>query len=146
MKSKLLILFLAITLGLSTHPLPTHARPANDAAVQMLKEFYTKYITEITKTSPSTKKLNAIRKQYCTAGLLTRIKEIEVDTDPFLNAQDADDNWLKTLSVSKDSQKSKGVYVVSFLDNESKEKITARLLVVKDGDDYKIDGITFLTE
>ena len=146
MKSKLLISYLALALVLFNCARQAQANAPNDAAVQMLKEFYTKYITEITKTSPSTRKLNSIRKQYCTAGLLSRIKEIEMDEDPFLNAQDADDSWLKTLSVSKDSQKSKGVYVVSFLNNESKEKITARLLVVKDGDDYKIDGITFFIE
>jgi hypothetical protein len=141
MKPVSLISFLLTVIVFFSRPVCTHAAPSYDAATEMLKEFYTKYITEISKNSPNTKKLNSIRKQYCTAGLLSRIKELELDYDPFLNAQDTDDSWVKTLAVSKDPKKGKGIYVVSFSDSESKEKITITLSVVKEGEDYKIDGI-----
>ena len=123
------------------HPVRTQAASPNDAATEMLKEFYTRYITEISKTSPSAKKLHSIRKQYCTAGLLSRMKELELDYDPFINAQDTDDSWIKTLSVKRHPEKGKGLYIVSFSDTESKTTITVTLSVVKEGDDYKIGGI-----
>lgn len=143
MKSKLLISFLALAFVLFNDARPAQANAPSDAAIEMLKEFYTKYITANAKTDVSTKKLNSIRKQYCTAGLLTRIQDPELEQDPFLNAQDVDEDWLKTLSVNRDPQKAKGAYVVSFLDQESKTKTTIKLLVVKDGDRYKIDGIVY---
>lgn len=141
MKSVSLISLLLTAFVFFIRPVQTHAVSGNDAATEMLKEFYTKYITEISKASPNTKKLNSIRKQYCTAGLLSRIKELELDYDPFLNARETDDSWVKTLSVSKESKKGKNIYTVSFSDSETKEKTTITLSVIKEGDEYKIDGI-----
>lgn len=141
MKPVTLVSLLLTVFVLLSHPVRIQAASPTDAATEMLKEFYTKYITEISKTSPSAKKLQSIKKQYCTAGLLSRMKELELDYDPFINAQDTDDSWIKTLSVKKDPKKGKGLYTVSFSDTESKTTITVRLSIVKDGDDYKIDGI-----
>lgn len=141
MKPVTLVTLLLTAFVFFNHPVRLQAASPTDAATEMLKEFYTRYITEVSKISPSAKKLQSIKRQYCTAGLLSNIKELELDYDPFINAKDTDDNWIKTLSVKKDPKKAKGLYVVSFSDTKSKTTITVTLSVVKDGDDYKIDGI-----
>ncbi|NML40682.1 DUF3828 domain-containing protein [Chitinophaga sp. G-6-1-13] len=113
---------------------------ANDSAVTMLKQFYTVYITEGAKMTEDFKKLDLLKKKYCTTKLLYKIKHTELDADPFLNAQDVDGSWVKTLSVNKDPRKEKG-YIVSFRGVESNTKITVRLQVTKEKENYKIDII-----
>jgi len=141
MKTKLLTLVFLAAFMCFNLPAPTQAAPSTDAAIEMLKEFYTKYITANARTGVSAKKLNAIRKQYCTTGLLTKIQDLELDHDPFLNGHEADEDWVKTLSVSKAADKTKGLYIVSFSVDESQPKTNIKLLVVKEGERYKIDGI-----
>lgn len=143
MKPKLLILFLIAALALLNFPMPAHAAAPSDASMEMLKEFYTEYIKEMLKTSSSEKKLHSIRKQYCTIGLLNKIKSAELDYDPFLNAQDVDEDWLKTLSVSKDPQRKKDGYIISLVDNDTKTKTTVKLIVIKEKERYKIDAIIY---
>jgi len=141
MKPVTLVSLLLTAFVFFSHPVSIQAASPNDAATEMLKEFYTRYITEISKNPPSEKKLHSIRKQYCTAGLLSRMKELQLDYDPFINAQDTDDSWIKTLSVKRHPEKGKGFYIVSFSDTESKTTVTITLSVIKEKDDYKIDGI-----
>ena len=141
MKPVTLVSLLLTAFVFFSHPVRIRAASPNDAATEMLKEFYTRYITEISKNPPSEKKLHSIRKQYCTAGLLSRMKELQLDYDPFINAQDTDDSWIKTLSVKRHPEKGKGFYIVSFSDTESKTTVTITLSVIKEKDDYKIDGI-----
>lgn len=141
MKPVTLVSLLLTAFVFFSYPVRIQAASPNDAATEMLKEFYIKYITEVSKNSPSEKKLHSIRKQYCTAGLLSRMKELQLDYDPFINAQDTDDSWIKTLSVKRHPEKGKGFYIVSFSDTESKTTVTVTLSVIKEKDDYKIDGI-----
>lgn len=143
MKPKLLISCLIAAFALLNLSMPAHAKAPSDASMEMLKQFYTEYIKEILKTEPSEKKLHSIRKQYCTAGLLSKIQSVELDYDPFLNAQDADEDWLKTLSISKDPQRKKDGYIISLVDKDTQTKTTIKLLVVKEKERYKIDAITY---
>ena len=115
-------------------------KTANDSAMIMLKQFYTSYITA-NDESLSEKELDLIKKKYCTQKILNRIaKDEELDSDPFVNAQDTNMDWLKTLVISKDPQKA-NVYIVSYLDTYTQERIINKLLVVKKGQAYKIDDI-----
>ncbi|WP_106604844.1 DUF3828 domain-containing protein [Chitinophaga ginsengisoli] len=112
---------------------------SNDSAATMLKQFYSSYIASW--DSPDIKKSELIKKQYCTKKILNRIADDEeLDADPFLQAQDTDIDWLKTLVISKDTQKP-NVYIVSYLDNYTKKRIVNKLLVIKEGQKYKIDDI-----
>ncbi|HEY1163728.1 MAG TPA: DUF3828 domain-containing protein [Chitinophaga sp.] len=143
MKPTLLTSFLIAVFAVMSLSGPAHATAPSDASMEMLKQFYTAYIAEFLKDEPSEKKLHSIRKQYCTAGLLNKIKGAELDYDPFLNAQDADEDWLKTLSVTKDPQRKKDAYIISLVDKDTQTKTTIRLLVVKEKERYKIDAITY---
>ena len=143
MQPKILFLFLALACTFSNFSCQSQAKASDDAAIKMLKEFYTSYITEGTKIESSEDKLESIQKKYCTAKMLTKMKhemeEGEMDSDPFINAQDFDIDWLKTLTITKDPQKA-DVYVVSYLNNYSKTKTHMKLRVVKEGAQYKIDA------
>ncbi|WP_298735473.1 DUF3828 domain-containing protein [uncultured Chitinophaga sp.] len=143
MKPTLLISFLIAAFGLLNFHMPVHAAAPSDASMEMLKQFYKEYIREMLKSSSSEKKLHSIRKQYCTTGLLNKIESAELDYDPFLNARDADEDWLKTLSVSKDPQRKKDGYIISLLDSDTKTKTTVKLIVIKEKERYKIDAIVY---
>jgi len=143
MKSKILFLFLAAACIFSNFSCQSQAKASDDGAIKMLKEFYTSYITEGANIESNEEKLESIPKKYCTAKLLAKMKhemeEGEMDADPFINAQDFDIDWVKTLSISKDPQQA-DVYIVSYLDNYSKTRTNIKLHVVKEGAQYKIDA------
>lgn len=109
---------------------------SNDSAATMLKQFYTSYIT-----AEEESQLTLIRKKYCTKKILNKIaKDEELDADPFLQAQDTDSDWVRTLVINKDAQKP-NVYIVSYIDNYTKKRIINKLVVIKQGQAYKIDDI-----
>lgn len=110
----------------------------------MLKEFYKIYITQIDKGPINRKKENSIKKKYCTTRLLEAIKnDKELDYDPLIDAQDADIESLKTLSIKKNIGIASG-YIVTY-ESSSKydnyEKTSIKLTVVKEKDGYKIDSV-----
>lgn len=110
----------------------------------MLKEFYRAHITVASKWPIDFIKLNAISKKYCTASLLSKIqaqlKRGQLDADPFLQAQDVDISWLKTLSCTRDAR-SINAYTVSYFDAVSNQKVAILLTVSKQGDSFKITAI-----
>lgn len=108
--------------------------------ISMLKEFYTSYITENSKMPPNMKNIDSMKRKYCTNSLLYKIKKQELDYDPFLNAQDSNTEWLKTLSITKDSNKT-NLYIVSYIDSYSNNKISVKLIIVKEKDSFKINSI-----
>ncbi|WP_426059773.1 DUF3828 domain-containing protein [Hymenobacter sp. B1770] len=112
----------------------------------MLKEFYTAYITEGAKapTPFNLAKSRALQKKYCTASLSSKInaqyKSGQLEADPFLQAQDVDISWLKTLSFNRNASRL-NTYTVSYFDAESNEKIVIHLTVIKQGDSFRISAI-----
>lgn len=75
--------------------------PATDSkAPETIREFYSSYITEFSKFPPDMDKLQALKQKYCTAELLGRLANAELDADPFLNVQDFDAAWAETLTVN----------------------------------------------
>lgn len=89
---------------------------------------------------PDFEKINSIKKKYCTANLLRKIEKDELDYDPFLNAQDSNIEWIKTLSVKKDT-KENNLYYVSYKDTYNGTQIVIKLIVLKEKESYKIDAI-----
>ena len=116
----------------------------NQKAIQMLKEFYTAYITEGIEGSgrESVQRSQQILKKYVTAGLLDKISnDTQLDYDPFVNAQDFFDNWLKTLKVTKDESQ-QYVFNVSFFSWEKDERpIEIKVLILKAGNEYMVGDI-----
>ncbi len=117
-----------------------HFTNEDDEAATTINEFYTKYMTTCAKWSTSQKKLEALKLKYLTPKLLKKLSDEELDYDPILNAQDCDFDWLRDLSVTKDSDMA-NVYIVSYSPGSEYENVEIRLVVVKDEKDYKIDSI-----
>jgi hypothetical protein len=106
--------------------------------IKMLRSFYTIYITENSKENSDEKMLQALKKNTCTNNLLHNIKGL--DYDPFLSAQDCDNNYLKTLTIKK-NPKGTNLFKISYMDGYSKKPLVIGLTVVKLKDGYKIDSI-----
>ena len=111
-----------------------------DEIKKMLIEFYTSYIIENSKMPVDNDKINFIKRKYCTDNLIRKVKKQELDYDPILNAQDCDREWIKTLSVLKDSKK-KNVYKISFKGVYNEKCNIVNVLVVKENNIYKIDNV-----
>ena len=113
---------------------------------EMLKEFYTAYITTFDKYLPlntQTFKIDSIKKKYCTSELLKYIiDQGRLDYDPYLNSQMIDLKKLETLTIRKD-QKETDIFYVSYV--YGNKKTTIKLRLVKSGGSFKIDHI-FLDE
>lgn len=118
-------------------------KSSDDQILAMLKSFYTSYITEVAE-SGNDKTLETVKSKYCSDNLLrkikTQIENEELDYDPFINAQDSDKAWLKTLSITKDPHKL-NIFVVSYTDNYTGKPVTVKLSVIKFKGLYKIDAI-----
>jgi hypothetical protein len=71
---------------------------------------------------------------------LNKLKEDELDYDPFLKAQDSNTEWLKTLSIKKDLKESNH-YQILYLDTYNNSQIKITVIVVKEKESYKIDSI-----
>lgn len=114
------------------------AANANDKAVQTLREFYTAYIRAVSE-GDSHATVQQLVKKYCTARLLARIEKSGLDYDPFLNAQDADPDWVSSLCVEKGD--AKNTYLVSYWYPYAKKRVYIGVSAEKDGDSYKIVAV-----
>jgi hypothetical protein len=112
--------------------------------IKLLKYFYTEYISECDNPSTNWSQIEIIKEKYCTRSLIKKIKVLQedaiLDYDPFLNAQDCDINWLKTLNITKENNDSCW-YDVSYMDNYNSKRIIIKLNVIKDENSYKINDI-----
>lgn len=113
---------------------------SGDAAMKMLKDFYTAYVTEVSKMPFDQKRIDSIIERFCTRHLISELRKKELDFDPFLNAKDFGDDLLNTLKIQRESMIGRP-YRVSYLDNFSKKPIVIRLAVIKEGGRFKIDEI-----
>ena len=111
-----------------------------------LKSFYTNYITAISEYSDLQEPdsyLDSLKRVYCAMTLLNRIqKEFasgELGYDPFIYAQDANTDCLKTLTIKKDSIIP--YYNVSYKDQYSGAVIKIKLKIEKQNDSIKITDI-----
>jgi len=114
--------------------------------IGMLKSFYTEYMTTLSKDDVrlSVKKIHSLQKTYCTQKLLKELPMLseQIDADPFLQAQDSNIEYIKTLSILK-SQKIFNQYIVSYIDiySPNKIKVIIYLTIVKEKNGFKIDSI-----
>lgn len=111
----------------------------DEQVMKLIKDFYKSYILENSKMPPDNKKIELLKRKYCSKNFLNKLSHQELDYDPFLKAQDSDTAWLKTLSVNKSPQM-ETVYVVSYRDSFTKEKIIVKLNIVREKGEYKIDA------
>ncbi|MDQ2769613.1 MAG: YbjP/YqhG family protein [Bacteroidota bacterium] len=147
MKTKFLISLIIVGFMSMTNYACVQAQntPSDKQVFVMLKEFYTTYITESSKSlaTDNLDRIFAIQKKYCTVSLLNKInaqfKSGQLEADPFLQAQDIDVSWLNTLSFNKDSRRLNG-YRVSYFDSVANEKVVIHLTVVNQDGKFKISA------
>lgn len=120
-----------------------HRYQDQDSVILMLKQFYTSYISEHLKDDVDDQKVNSLKKKYVTEKFLYTLKEAGLDYDPFVNAQDYDENWLKSLRVEEDAS-SANLYRVFLLNGFTGETYCITLQIVKEKGEYKISNIPSL--
>lgn len=109
-------------------------------AIKVIKEFYKLYLNELEEFPPNISKMDSIKNIYCTSNFLLDNKRNDLDYDPFLNAQDSNVDWLKTLRVEKYSESEK-TFKISYYDSYSNEDVTIILGVLHENGQYKIDFV-----
>jgi hypothetical protein len=110
----------------------------------MLRSFYTKYIQTFNQYPTDEEKLRPLLKANCDPQLLARLKKKtengDLDSDPFLKAQDVDLRWLKTLVVTKVPDKA-DQYAVSYVDNADRSTVVIHLVVNRLNGSLKIRDV-----
>ncbi|SEM42232.1 Protein of unknown function [Chryseobacterium taichungense] len=90
----------------------------DDNALQELKKFYTSYFSEMEKSDKDVEtKLDQLRKKYMTIDLYNKIKHLNLDYDPVINAQDVESDWRKNLSISKSVEDNNKFEISNSFDN-----------------------------
>ncbi len=115
-------------------------------AIEMLTEFYTHYLTEQDKMLSdgyNPKTIEVIKNNYLTVKLQERLNFLELEYDPFLNAQDFSKDWIKTLEITPVEEIEDAYNVCYHYDNEHTNCIT--LFLVKENGKFKINDIENLS-
>lgn len=116
-----------------------------DSATAVLRRFYMDYVSS--RTGNDVRKTEALQKQFLTRRFFDRLQrmygEMELDYDPFLEAQDVDKNVLDSLRIEKDSVRT-DVYRVFLWDNFNRKYRKVELLLKRTEKGYRIDDILSL--
>ncbi len=107
-------------------------------AKAMIQEFYALYFKAASAFPINREPITTILNTYCTNELVTTIENGELSYDPFINAQDIEHDWFKSLQVSKGEGDK--VFIVSYHNGESLTKIKLSL-ILNNSNDYKINTI-----
>ncbi|SDQ17099.1 hypothetical protein SAMN05421664_0863 [Chryseobacterium soldanellicola] len=111
MKIKEIVIFLLITVSFyarsqenkSTKKLvePTIGYQYNDKVIKELNKFYSLYFSAMENVdNTSENDLDLIKRKYMTSKLYEKLKKIDMDYDPVINAQDVDSNWQKSININ----------------------------------------------
>lgn len=149
MNKKTCFIVLAVLFALCAYTVETMAiqgAPAMDTktdqaqAIAMLKEFYTRYITESDKDTVDEELMVSIEEKYLTPELLDRLNSGYMEYDPILNAQDVDIAWLKTLTITAVADQ-KDAYMVCYRYSNDDPANCVTLFLVKVNGHYLINDI-----
>jgi hypothetical protein len=135
---KIIVLFLLVTTIVGCRL--TEKKSAEMQAIATLKEFYTLWITENAKSQIDENAIDAIKQKYISSDLLASLNELELDYDPFLDAQDCDEKWLKTIEI-KPVEGKENVFIVCYQthDFRGKRENCITLFIVKINGKYQIN-------
>lgn len=119
--------------------------PTRVPAAEMLREFYTLYITENSKVSDfDAAAVKNIKNKYVTERLIMELEKAILDYDPFLNAQDCETSWIKTLEIHPDTTL-ENTWEVSYAYDALHRSCMSLSLVHIDGE-YLIDDVDGLSD
>ena len=108
--------------------------------IAMLRTFYTGYINATDRLNYNQK--DTIVKKYCTALLQNQLYDEDIDYDVLLDGQFCETDWLKTMTIQKDS-KANDIYNVRFFYNSDGRKVykKIKLQIIKENLKYKINKV-----
>lgn len=116
--------------------------------MEMLREFYTLYITENDKKKRDDLRIATIKEKYVTPKLIAKIDSAmlyyNLDYDPFVNAQDYDTAWIKTLEIAPVPERT-NTFDICYTYNKNSKSCTTVVLVESEGK-YMIDNFDGLDE
>lgn len=134
--------------GICTNDATSSSPQAQLRGMEMLREFYTLYITENDKKKRDTQRIATIKEKYVTPKLLAKIDSAmlyyELDYDPFVNAQDYDTTWINTLEIAPVPERTNTFDICYTYNRNSKSCMTA-VLAESEGK-YMIDNFDGLDE
>lgn len=119
---------------------PKENNTSNEEIVQMLKSFYKEYVNENDKMPVNDEKVELIKKKYCTSKLLKKMGLIELDFDPFIDAQDFESTLLKTIEISKD-KKINNIFKACYFTTFNNKTVCVKFRIAKVNNTFKIDDI-----
>lgn len=98
-----------------------------DKDIQFLKDFYEEYLSACSEQPNNYSTLENIKKKYLSEDLYNKLNIAELDYDPFLDAQDCDESWIKTIEIKAVLSK-EGTYQLFYNDGSKKKDITLSLI------------------
>ena len=115
-------------------------RDTDSVKIEFLMSFYKQYIL-LMANYIEIEPLEKLRETSCYKYLLTKIDLADIDYDPFLNAQDAIEESIKSLEVTKCGNE-KDIFCVSYQWDSLSEKTIIKLQVsIIDGTPKIVDII-----
>lgn len=124
------------------------SQQAQLSGMEMLREFYTLYITENDKKKRDDLRIATIKEKYVTPKLIAKIDSAmlyyNLDYDPFVNAQDYDTAWIKTLEIAPVPERT-NTFDICYTYNKNSKSCTTVVLVESEGK-YMIDNFDGLDE
>lgn len=92
--------------------------------IKFLRGFYMEYIhiTADIVGNEYVYRIDSLKKISCDGSLIDKIENLDIDYDPFLKAQDANNEMINSLHVCRTPKK--GAYQVSYLDGYSNKRTT----------------------
>ena len=108
--------------------------------IEFVENFYEEYISELSEMPMDLDRIDSLEKKFLTVELYKKLKEQDLDYDPFLNAQDFDDDILEKLASNEHTEK-KDVVKVSYIDDYTSSTVSIFLKVIELENGYKISSI-----
>ncbi|MEQ9313106.1 MAG: DUF3828 domain-containing protein [Cytophagales bacterium] len=101
-----------------------------ETKIEFVENFYEEYISELSEMPMDLDRIDSLEKKFLTVELYKKLKEQDLDYDPFLNAQDFDDDILEKLASNEHTEK-KDVVKVSYIDDYTSSTVSIFLEVIE---------------
>lgn len=108
----------------------------DDIAINLIKNFYKEYYNECVKITPENN-IEDVLDRYVSLNLRNKIEKLKLDYDPFFNAQDCDENFLKTFKIEKN--KIEKSYKITYKNTFSNKNVEVVLFIENTSEGYKIN-------
>lgn len=98
--------------------------------IEMLNAFYSEYLP-LVENSINNSEIESLQAHYCTKAFMQKLEKLEIDYDPFINAQDASAESVGSLKIQRVSDREK-TFSVSYIypGNEVPNEIILTLEIV----------------